>query len=108
MKLEPLTHEDIEKFNSLANQWEKDTRYFSNFPLPKNNVSAQQLVAMGPKIIPLIYQKLVNDEGCVWGFFQLLKIFTDRKIDLHPDDDGIYFKIKNAWINLLTKEGYID
>lgn len=92
------------KFLSLLKEWKDETGFLSSIHKMKEHVAFKEIVSMGPKIIPLILNKLQSNEG---GFiFEALKEITGEN-PIKKEHRGYVIKMQQDWINWGIEKGYI-
>lgn len=82
------------KFERLAVWWESGTMHFSSSRMMKEHPAFQQLVDLGPDIIPLAMERLKRDLGVFW-FLVLLEL-----VDNPPDTavEGDMAEMRKRWV----------
>src|SRR2546429_9333435 len=75
-----------ERFRSLARNWQEETAHLSSFTKRILNPHYQQIIGMGPAVVPYFLQELAREpKGLVWGPYSL----TGKKTLAAPDEGGI-------------------
>ena len=92
----------IQKFQSLANQWRKETRHLSLMSDIVLNTAYQQIIGMGALAIPLILKEL-KEQPDHW-FWALRSIVGESPIP--SADRGRLHKMTEAWLAWGRKHGY--
>ena len=92
----------IQKFQSLANQWRKETRHLSLMSDIVLNTAYQQIIGMGALAIPLILQEL-KEQPDHW-FWALRSIVGESPIP--SADRGRLPKMTEAWLAWGQEHGY--
>jgi hypothetical protein len=85
----------MERFNDLAEKWEKDTRFFSSINDIIIHPAHLQIIAMGPQAVPLILNRMKQKPG-LW--FWALHFITGQ----HPVTEDIKGNTKamtEAWLD---------
>lgn len=91
-----------QKFQSLANQWRKETRHLSLISDIVLNTAYQQIIGMGASAIPLILQEL-KEQPDHW-FWALRSIVGESPIP--AADRGRLSKMTEAWLAWGKEHGY--
>lgn len=89
-------------FQELVAKWRRDTDHISSITKTVMHPSYQQIMGMGPPVVPLILEEL-RDRGGHW--FWALRFITRQ----NPADGGIEFDAaRQAWLKWGRSEGYIS
>ena len=92
----------VQRFRNLASKWKEDTQVESNVVLKAIHPSYQEIIGMGPRVIPLILRELKTSPSH-W-FWALRAISgTDPVVE---KDRGIIPKMIDAWLKWGEAEGY--
>jgi len=99
----PITRQTtVEKFQSLISEWKNDTHLMSSSTSMILHKAYQQIIGMGPTVIPLILRELQNSPD---HWFAALKALTG--IDpVAPSDRGKLGAMTNAWLDWARRQGY--
>jgi hypothetical protein len=87
------------EFLKLSKQWKEETKILSDSNKIYTNQNYIDIINIGPKAIPFILKDWENSNAH-W-FHALYKITGENPI--HPDNNGNIIKMKEDWINYLTK-----
>ena len=100
---EVLSREDLSvEFYELAMNWKKETRFSSSVLEICTNHSYQQIIGMGEKALPFIFEELKKGPG---HWFWALKAIT--RIDpVDPGDRGNLNKMTRAWLLWWDENSY--
>jgi hypothetical protein len=96
----------VEKFESLANQWRRETLNSSSLAEIVFNDSYIQIIGLGPAVLPLIFRSLKERDD--WWFSALRAITgVNPVIDC---EEGNFAAMRNAWLrwadDLAVREKY--
>ena len=91
-----------EKFQRLAVLWRAETAYVSSSSDLVANSAFQEIVAMGPDIIPLLLRELENRTG---HWHRALRRITGVN-PVSPGDRGDIEKAAEAWLRWGKEQGY--
>ena len=84
----------LKKFEQLADQWERETQNMSSTVHKSMHGAYQDIIAMGPRVIPLILDRLRDKGGhWYWALAHLAK--TDP---VPPNARGNVQKMREAWL----------
>lgn len=89
-------------FNKLADQWEANTQYLSNFDQKIKCPKYQKILRMGKDAIPLILDRL-RSQGGHW-FHALSTITHENPVD--PKDLGNIVIMRESWLEWGKKNEY--
>lgn len=90
------------RFESLADEWQRDTGASSLMAAKFRHPAYQQIVNdLGEKAIPLIFSRL-RTHGGFW--FAALEQLTGEKPHIAREDYGRYSKIRDAWFRWETEK----
>lgn len=90
------------KFNSLVNKWKEETQFSSTVLEMSMNSNYQQIIGLGPNVIPLILERLSkNNEHWFWA----LKAITGES-PVSEQSKGIVTEMAQAWLSWARKKGY--
>jgi hypothetical protein len=81
-------------FNSLAEQWRRETAHLSSFSSIFMNASYQRIIGMGREAVPLILKRLQHEHE-MW-FWALHSISGDNPVK--DEDAGSMPKMTQAWL----------
>lgn len=103
---EPLSRQKenlIQEFYRLAAQWKEETQYVSSISQISMNAAYQQIIGMGPDVIPLILKELKRKPA---HWFWALKAIT-RFDPVPPQYRGNIEKMTEFWLKWGTEQGYV-
>jgi hypothetical protein len=83
-----------DRFKELAHHWRDETAFLSAPADIILNFNYQQIIGMGPDVVPLIIQEL-RDRGGYW--YWALRAITGADPVL-PDERGNFTRMKAAWL----------
>jgi hypothetical protein len=92
-------------FRALAAQWREETGHISSITKLVMHPCYQQIIGLGPNVLPLLLRELQNDEPDYW--FWALNAIT-REDPVSPEDLGDIPKMAKAWLDWAKQRGYID
>jgi hypothetical protein len=96
--------ESIEsRFARLADQWRDETEFVSSSTALVLNSSYQQIIGMGPAVLPFIL-RFLDSKGGHW-FWALNNISGENPIP--SEDAGIYDKMREAWLKWGREHHYL-
>ena len=98
----PALPVDPETFQRLADQWEEETIYLSNFRQIAQHPAYREILEMGFGAVPLIFERL--KEGG-WRWFSALRAITSAD-PVPPPDRGNVPAMKKAWLEWGRRNGY--
>ncbi len=84
-----------EKFNNLAETWEKETEFVSSLNDIIIHPAHMQIIGMGPKAVPLILDRMQKESG-LW--FWALEFITGEN-PVTEDIRGNIQAMRQAWLN---------
>ncbi|MEK6336813.1 MAG: hypothetical protein AABM67_17950 [Acidobacteriota bacterium] len=83
------------RFQSLADQWRKDTAHLSSVTKQVMHPSYQRIIGLGPAVLPILLQELRKESG--YWFWALNAITGEDPI--RPEDLGDVPRMTEAWLN---------
>jgi hypothetical protein len=90
-----------ERFEQLAEQWERETA-IESFPHRKAmHVAYQQIIAMGPRVVPLILRRLDRRSG---HWFWALRVLTGEDPAAAMDNPR---EAREAWLAWGRRHGHV-
>ncbi|MEG4344976.1 hypothetical protein QUB70_17000 [Microcoleus sp. A003_D6] len=89
-------------FYQLVEQWKTETRGISSTEQLSLHPSYQQIIGMGPNVIPLLLRELENNSG---RWFWALKAIS-REEPVTPEQRGKTEEMIAAWWNWGREKGY--
>lgn len=94
------------KFKKLAEQWKSETWFLSSVKEMSIHPAYQQIIGLGPDVIPLLLRELdQNDEPEHW-FWALNAITGENPVA--PEQRGILNEMKKAWIEWGKSKSYVN
>ena len=94
---------DLERFQELADRWEKETVLLSDSDQAANHPAHQEIVNFGTPVVPLILERM-RTQGGHW--FRALHDITDAD-PVKPTDRGNVLAMEEAWLNWGADNGYV-
>ena len=82
------------KFQSLAEQWRKDTAHLSSVTKQVMHPSYQRIIGLGPAILPILLREVAQQSG--YWFWALNAIAGEDPVQ--PDDLGNVQRMSKAWL----------
>jgi len=92
-----------QKFERLADTWEKETILLSNIDQIQSNPSYLRIIAMGNDILPLIFNKMRSNPD-YW--FAALNAMTGIN-PVQENERGNIQAMTDAWLAWARKNGYV-
>ncbi len=93
---------DLKDFQRLADQWEEETMYLSNFRQMARHTAYQEIISMGIAATPSILERL-QERGGHW--FPVLRTITNAD-PVPPEDRGNVLAMTAAWLEWGKRNGY--
>lgn len=90
------------KFERLANDWRNETGLMSSTTRQAQHPAYQQIIAMGPDVVPFILRRL-EQTGEQW--FAALQAVTHTN-PVKPEDRGNVTAMKEAWLAWAHENNY--
>ncbi|MBI3604950.1 MAG: hypothetical protein HY202_02865 [Nitrospirae bacterium] len=91
-----------DKFNSLVKAWRHDVSFKSSVTEMATNPNYQQIIGMGPAILPLLFRELEERPD---HLFWALRAITG--IDpVKPEERGNIKLMAKAWLQWAKEQGY--
>lgn len=92
----------FEKFQSLLSEWKEDTQFMSSTTNMILHKAYQEIIGMGPSVIPFILRELETRPD---HWFPALKALTG--VDPVPSSErGKLRAMANAWLEWARDQGY--
>jgi hypothetical protein len=92
----------VQRFRDLASKWKEDTQVESNVVLKAIHPAYQEIIGMGPRVIPLILGELkINPSHWFWALRAI-----SGKDPVGEKDRGFIPKMIDAWLKWGEDEGY--
>lgn len=95
-----------EQFQVLVQQWRNETAHLSLMSEKVNNFAYHQIMAMGEKVLPLIFREL-KTKPSDW-FWALRAIARDKAPEIPPEAQGRVRIIAEIWLEWGTRYGYVS
>ena len=92
------------RFRALADQWRRETGMLSSISQMAAHPAYQEIIAMGPDIIPLLLREL-QERGGHW--FPALRALSGEN-PAPREYAGQIPKIRECWLEWGRQQGYID
>lgn len=89
-------------FYQLVEQWKTETRGISSTEQLSLHPAYQQIIGMGPNVIPLLLRELENNSG---RWFWALKAIS-REEPVTPEQRGKTQEMIEIWLNWGREKGY--
>lgn len=100
---QPVSQENNEeRFYNLSATWKYEKTFISSIESIVLHPAYQQIIGMGSKVLPYIFKELNNS---IDHWFWALKTITGQD-PVSPSDRGDMEKMKLAWMNWATTNGY--
>ena len=93
---------DPDTFRQLADRWEEETAYFSNFRQTAQHPAYREILDMGVSALPLMLDRL---EKGGWRWFSALRAITAAD-PVPPQDRGNVPAMTAAWLEWGRRNGY--
>ena len=91
-----------EKFQRLAALWHDETDFLSSMSAAENHPAYQEIIRLGPPVIPLLLRDL---EENLTHWFGALQAITGAN-PIPPDTAGNIPKMAEAWLRWARDNGY--
>ena len=92
-----------QRFQILATKWHNDTAGLSSPSQIAEHEAYQEIINMGPDVIPLILEEL-RDRGGHW-YIALRKLVSDPPI-IDPSMSGRMKEVRQIWVDWGRAAGY--
>jgi hypothetical protein len=92
-----------ERFQSLARNWQAETAHLSSFTKRILNPHYQQIIGMGPPVVPFLLRDLAR-EPKDW-FWALSSVTGENPVVAR--DEGDIVAMSKAWLNWGKQRGMI-
>lgn len=86
-------HSVEERFHALSRQWEEETGHLSSISQIVMHPAYQQIIGMGPAVVPLLLNDLVRTKS---HWFWALRAITGENPVSH-EDRGYIERMAHAW-----------
>ena len=91
-----------ERFRLLSASWHRDTDYLSSMEDAENHPAWQEIVCLGPEVVPLLSRDL-EDNHTHW--FDALEAITEAR-PVPIADAGNIPRMAEAWLRWAKNNGY--
>jgi hypothetical protein len=91
-----------DKFRQLATIWRAETCYLSSTTAMVNHPAYQEIIALGPAVVPLVLQELERQPA---QWFTALQTLTGAN-PMNPADQGKVRQIAESWLRWGKANGY--
>lgn len=99
-----ITTETFEnKFSRLTCAWKDSTMFVSSYNQLLSNPSYLEMIAMGEKVLPLIFAEMQKEPG---HWFLALNVITSVN-PVKPESRGNIPAMTNDWLNWAKSKGYV-
>ena len=89
------------KFRSLVREWKRETAFTSSVTGIATNPAYQQIIGMGPKVLPLILKELEqNPDHWFWALTAITGVDP-----IFPHHRGILSEMTADWLNWGREQG---
>jgi hypothetical protein len=95
----------VERFQALASVWKAETKLFSNVTKRAMHPAYQQIIGMGPAVVPCILLDLAEHGPNDW-FWALTAITGENPIS--KEIAGNMKSMMEAWLQWGTAAGYLS
>lgn len=92
-----------DRFKELAAEWRADTRFESSPERSATHPSYQQIIGMGPKVVPLLLDELRQNKDNPEDWFGALAAITGAN-PVPPEDRGNFPKMSRHWLRWGSKQ----
>ena len=92
------------EFNTLADRWVREIRNMSSPNAMERHPAYQQIIRLGPRVIPLILRRM-DDEPGFW-FTALLQLSGEKEDPVKPTMHGDLEAMTNAWLRWGERHGH--
>ena len=99
MDIEPANRE---RFRELADRWQEETFFLSRSDLKNAHPALQEIISIGPPMVPLILERM-RSQGGHW--FEALQQITGAD-PVSPADHGNIAAMQNSWLQWGERNGY--
>ncbi|HLK60911.1 MAG TPA: hypothetical protein VKU00_30385 [Chthonomonadaceae bacterium] len=97
-----VPEETRSRFIALAAKWRKEVEFLSSMTQMIQNPAYQEIIGMGPVVIPLLLQELVQEPD--WWFAALQKLTGQNPV--RPEQQGNLQAMASAWLQWAKAQGY--
>jgi len=96
--------EMVARFGALASRWRAETGVLSSSSARAMHPAYQQIIGMGPAVLPLLLRELERAEE---GWFWALKPIAGED-PVPPEHRGKHSEMVRDWLQWGRNRGYID
>lgn len=97
------TAEDEQRFRRLADQWRTETRALSSDSDIVSNFSYQQIIGMGARALPLIFDELQSHGG---RWFWALRAITGEN-PVQAENRGNVRRMTETWLDWARERNHV-
>ncbi|MDI1466288.1 hypothetical protein QEZ54_35455 [Catellatospora sp. KI3] len=90
-------------FSGLASRWRSETLFLSNLDAIILNSAYQQIIGLGPQVIPCILDELLESGSNHWFWALAMIVGEDKAAGTTTMEDA-----RLAWLAWGAEEGFID
>jgi hypothetical protein len=91
-----------QRFRRLAAAWHRDTDYLSSMEEASSHPAYQEIVGLGPEVVPLLLRDLANNHT---HWFAALEAITGAQ-PVPPSLAGHIPSMAEAWLRWARENGY--
>lgn len=96
------------KFEELKAQWKQETMHLSRMDKVIEHPAHQEIIQMGKKALPLIFQDIIQNNNCDWMATLYLIVKEIDELPHFPEEiRGKYVECHRIWLEYAVKRGYI-
>jgi hypothetical protein len=99
---EPMRQEREERFRDLVTCWKRERGHHSSSARLADHPAYQQIIAMGPEVIPLLLRELDREPD---HWFRALHALTGAN-PVPPESRGKVRQMADAWLGWGREQGY--
>ena len=92
------------RFETLASTWRAETRVMSSVEDMSTHFAYQQIIGMGPGVVPLILRELEREPE---HWFWALRAITGQN-PVRPESRGRLDAMTSAWLAWGREQGLVD
>ena len=91
------------KLRRLAKEWKDETSHLSSMTKMVMHPKYQNIIGMGPAILPILFQELQRNPD---HWFWALQAITGEN-PARPEDSGDLNKMTKSWLEWARQKGYL-
>ena len=95
---------DHERFRELADRWQEETFFLSRSDLKNAHPALQEIISIGPPIVPLILERMCSQGG---HWFEALQQLTGAR-PVPPESRGRIKEMTRAWLEWGERNDYVQ